>query len=576
MKKHFRKILSGLLGTAMLLSSAAVSAAPQTMQVNWRGDYSDSSNPKLIMDIETPAMYTQQIMTVIYDNDVTSPTYENYIRVKEDTVTRGEKLSLTFKIDSSFDADDNKYKLSVQGSGYKADTSKWSDTVTLLTTNDVRGLLARINAATESTIMGVMDDAAAPLQYTAETNDARRVKLAKILVAIRTDDYNGSFPTLEAVRKAWNAADVISALTDGITATALREKLETNAVPAGLDVTSADYTASVDELCRYLLDNAAGYKNGKGVNSIKDLQTIYGQYLGMLTINKSTDKTVLNVLETYKSYFDVENTVLEKYNNMGTNAKSPVAAYLFNQKTKRAYTSPSALATDFSWAVTNTSSGSQGGNNDNNNNNNNNNDNKGNDTSFSGGIGGPAAPSQPTGGGYRDVAQSHWAYSYINTLSQKGIISGYDDNTFKPENNVTREEFVKMIIAASGLYNAEAECEFTDVPKNAWYYRYVASAVESGIISGTDDGSFGAGANITRQDVAVIAARILEHFGKSVKAETTSLTDIESVSDYAQSSVKMLSAMGIINGFDDGSFMPHNALTRAEAATIISKLINSL
>ena len=115
------------------------------------------------------------------------------------------------------------------------------------------------------------------------------------------------------------------------------------------------------------------------------------------------------------------------------------------------------------------------------------------------------------------------------------------------------------------------------MPRTAWYYEFLASAYKAGVVSGITDESFGVGRNITRQDVAVIAARIIEYLkpGTTVPADTT-LTDIDTVSDYAVSSVKLLNGMGIINGFDDGSFMPHNALTRAEAATIISKLAENL
>ena len=194
-----------------------------------------------------------------------------------------------------------------------------------------------------------------------------------------------------------------------------------------------------------------------------------------------------------------------------------------------------------------------------------------------GAVSAPTTPEKPSAKDFKDVSSSHWAYQYVTRLAEKGIIGGYDDNTYKPEKNVTREEFVKMIVNATGLYDASATCEFGDVNTTDWHYVYVASAFKNEIISGTDEGMFGAGKNITRQDVAVIAARLLKSF-RDILPETgeTTLTDFASVGDYAQDSVKLLSAMGIINGFDDGTFRPHNVLTRAEAATIISKLIDEL
>ena len=125
--------------------------------------------------------------------------------------------------------------------------------------------------------------------------------------------------------------------------------------------------------------------------------------------------------------------------------------------------------------------------------------------------------------------------------------------------------------------SSSAQCEFADVANDAWFYSYVASGFEKGIISGVTDTEFGIGRNITRQDVAVIAARILTYLEAEIPELTeVTLTDIDTVSDYAQESVKLLNGIGIIGGFDDGSFMPHNALTRAEAAAIISRLTANL
>ena len=88
---------------------------------------------------------------------------------------------------------------------------------------------------------------------------------------------------------------------------------------------------------------------------------------------------------------------------------------------------------------------------------------------------------------FGDVSKSHWAYVSILTLKKNKIISGNENNLFEPENNITREEFIKMAGIALGIVDEDAECEFDDVGKDDWCYKYVASAFATGITSGVDD-----------------------------------------------------------------------------------------
>ena len=103
--------------------------------------------------------------------------------------------------------------------------------------------------------------------------------------------------------------------------------------------------------------------------------------------------------------------------------------------------------------------------------------------------------------------QQPWAKESILALVDQDIINGYSDGTFRGDNNVTREEFIKMMVTAFDVYDAGATCAFSDVEEGAWYYPYVASAAESGLAYGKEDGTFGCGENITRQDMAVIVYR---------------------------------------------------------------------
>ena len=574
MKKYLKIFICSLV--CFLLATASVLAATPTMNMNWHGDYSDNEKPKLVVEFSSPVSYLQQVTAVVYPTSITTPSFSDYIRAQEITVNGNATTKITFNTGSAFTSADKSYKVALQGSGYQSDISFEAQTVYMLTASDIKGtsgFLARLNSASSSTIMSVMDELLLPLQLTAEADAARKAKRAGILTDIRTSDYNGSFKTLEDARTAWLVSDIIAFITDAdSTATDIKDIIDGNAQTLGIDTSDEDYIAHSLELCQDMIDYGYLYNNGSGIKSLKDLQGAVREYLGVIAINNATDTTITNVFNKYKSDFSIPTETMTKYDALSAVSKGMVIGQLYNKN----FAKPSDLVSAFTTATDGMAGGTPGtvvpgvvvpgatGGSPSN--------------SMSGGApSAPVTPVTPAPAGFSDVPASHWANPYVTELAKKDIISGYDDNTFKPNNSVTREEFVKMIVGASGLYKADAQCEFGDVPADAWFYQYIASAYANEIVSGVTDTEFGVGNRITRQDVAVIAARIIKRFNSDavVPAETT-LTDIDTVSDYAVESVKLLNGMGIINGYDDGSFMPKNTLTRAEAATIICKLIKSL
>ena len=127
---------------------------------------------------------------------------------------------------------------------------------------------------------------------------------------------------------------------------------------------------------------------------------------------------------------------------------------------------------------------------------------------------------------------------------------------------------MKMIISAFNI-PLMGDAEFTDVPKEAWYSVYIAAAAEAGIVKG-NQGAFGVGLPISRQDAAVMLARALSIDGS---AEEQPFTDEDEIADYAVNAVKALAEMKVLEGYDDGAFRPKNTLTRAEAAVIIDRMM---
>ena len=172
---------------------------------------------------------------------------------------------------------------------------------------------------------------------------------------------------------------------------------------------------------------------------------------------------------------------------------------------------------------------------------------------------------------FSDVADSHWAASSINKLASAGIVSGDENGTFRPDDSITREEFVKLVVEALNISGGDGS--FADMDKSYWAYKYAAAALNSGIITGYEDGTFRGNQPITREEIAVILKRATDLKGwKGSLGEAVNFADKQDISDYAVDSVSVMSAAGVINGMPDGRFLPGANATRAQAAKMISEV----
>jgi len=173
---------------------------------------------------------------------------------------------------------------------------------------------------------------------------------------------------------------------------------------------------------------------------------------------------------------------------------------------------------------------------------------------------------------FSDVQAEHWAYDYVAELYKKGIISRAE--SYRPSDSITRAELLKMIICASETEIVEGETgDFSDVSALDWYAPYIAVAKNLGIINGRENNTFAPNENISRQDAAVICynAALAKNYILD-KNEGITFSDDSQIADYAKEAVEVLSKSAVING-SNGAFSPINQLTRAEAAAIISRLI---
>ncbi|MBP3361053.1 MAG: S-layer homology domain-containing protein [Clostridia bacterium] len=183
----------------------------------------------------------------------------------------------------------------------------------------------------------------------------------------------------------------------------------------------------------------------------------------------------------------------------------------------------------------------------------------------------PAVAAVQTEAFYFDIDLSHWAYKYIYSLTQKGLLGGYEDGSFRPEQNLTRAEFCKLIVSAFNL-KAEGKSGFSDVSEDDWYSEYVAAVSMAGYINGVGNGCFMPDDNITRQDIAVIMYRLILDKDILPSGKKCEFADADMISPYAREAVEVMSA-GIISG-SEGYFNPKNYTTRAEAAKIIYAVLN--
>ena len=169
---------------------------------------------------------------------------------------------------------------------------------------------------------------------------------------------------------------------------------------------------------------------------------------------------------------------------------------------------------------------------------------------------------------FSDLSLSHWSYNAVLSLYSKGIISGYEDGSIKPDNEISRAEFVKLITQSiSESKSAESKNTFTDVSRDDWFYDFILKAFNEKLIFGSN-GKFRPKDSITREDAAVILCRALENKNFTLTDEKK-FKDCENISDYAKKSVALLYAAEIISGSGDEIFEPQRNISRAEAFQLI-------
>lgn len=179
-----------------------------------------------------------------------------------------------------------------------------------------------------------------------------------------------------------------------------------------------------------------------------------------------------------------------------------------------------------------------------------------------------ASTSAPGSVDFSDI-KGHWAEKSIQDLIQLGAINGYPDGTFKPATNITRAEFVSVVVKAFNLPAKDGKV-FADTA-NHWAHKSISTAAMHGIISGYSDTTFGPDDLITREQMAVLIASVNK---MELVADGKAYADSSDVSDWAKAAIATTTSKGLMDGFEDGTLKPKGKTTRAEAATVILRALS--
>jgi len=184
-----------------------------------------------------------------------------------------------------------------------------------------------------------------------------------------------------------------------------------------------------------------------------------------------------------------------------------------------------------------------------------------------------APPVKPPGEQVRLTdLENHWAKGNIQKLINQGVIGGYPDNTFRPNNSITRAEFTKILVKAMGFAEVKpASPTFADVPSSSWAYGVVEVAAGAGLVKGSE-GKFRPDDPITRQEIAVLLVRGL---GKEADVIGTvpNFADASRIAPWARGQVIIAAKERLINGYPDNTIKPVKNSTRAEAAVMVCRLL---
>lgn len=177
-------------------------------------------------------------------------------------------------------------------------------------------------------------------------------------------------------------------------------------------------------------------------------------------------------------------------------------------------------------------------------------------------------------------AANRWAKNSVNDMGSRMVVFGDENGNYNSDKDVTRAEFAAIVVRGLGLAPKTGESSFSDVRSTDWYCGYAETASKYGIVTGYGDGTFGPDDKITGEQGMAMVARAMKITGLKVSLTGSDIcgllgayTDGALVSDYATDSVAACIKTGIVTGESDNMIVPKDCVTRAEAAVMVERLL---
>ena len=178
-----------------------------------------------------------------------------------------------------------------------------------------------------------------------------------------------------------------------------------------------------------------------------------------------------------------------------------------------------------------------------------------------------------------DVRESDWFYEAVDYVFQRDLMNGTDPTHFTPDGTSSRAMVATILWRMAGQPQADDTLSFTDIPASAWYTEAVRWAAETGIVTGYSDTKFGPDDPVTREQFAVMLYRYAQTLGEGFTGSWSfplDFPDAAQVSDYAYEALCWLTMENVINGMEDGTLHPQGTATRAQLATMLMRFDQSL
>ncbi|MEK4854643.1 S-layer homology domain-containing protein [Paenibacillus sp. FSL H7-0756] len=164
--------------------------------------------------------------------------------------------------------------------------------------------------------------------------------------------------------------------------------------------------------------------------------------------------------------------------------------------------------------------------------------------------------------------EGHWSQKPISRWLEKGWLKGYADGSVRPDQAITRAEFITLINGFAGLTaESKVKADFSDLPKTDWAYEEISKALDAGIIKGYG-GTIRPGDPVMRQEAAIMVSRLLYYETGSTEV-LSRFSDKDQIAGWSQADVAAMINAGGMRGYPDGRFAPKQAMTRAEAIALL-------